>query len=75
MNELLIELQEIKHLLEKPKLKVYTINAATKEFKLGRETLLKGIESGSLKYMKSRSVTYLTEDAIKAFVESGVELI
>lgn len=75
MEEILREIEELKALLLKPNLKVYTLGEANKAFGIGRKTFEKAIDAGSLKYMKTGTKVYLTESAIKEFVESGIELI
>lgn len=75
MNELLQEIQDLKSLILKPKLKVYSLTSASKEFGVSRGTLEKGRDAGILKYLKNGSKTYVTEDAIKEFLESNKELV
>ena len=72
MNNLALEIRSV---LEKPKLKLFSLNSAAKEFGVSSKFLEKGIADGKLRYVKNGNRTYVTEDALKKFFESNGEYV
>lgn len=75
MQELNLFKKDIEEMLKTPKLNVYTLNTASKTFGVSKEFLKKGIEDGSLKYVKNGSRTYVTDNALEKFFESNKEYV
>ena len=61
-------MEDLKIISEKP-IEIYTISNAAKALGVSKSFLDKGIEDGSLKYVKNGSRTYVTAKALENFFQ------
>ena len=61
-------MEDLKLINDKP-IEIYTLSDAAKKLKVGSDFLKKGIDDGTLKYVKNGSRTYVTAKALENFFQ------
>ena len=67
-------MEDLKLACEDP-ITVYTLSKAAKKLEVGTDLLKKGIEDGTLKYVKNGSRTYVTAKALENFFQCCREYV
>ena len=67
-------MEDLKIISDKP-IEIYTISSAAKSLGVSKGLLDKGIEDGTLKYVKNGSRTYVTAKALENFFQCCREYV
>ena len=67
-------MEDLKIISDKP-IEIYTLSDAAKKLKVGSDFLKKGIDDGTLKYVKNGSRTYVTAKALENFFQCCREYV